>query len=153
MKAVGRISIHHNIRLAIAKEEEMKAVGRLLMLEKKGWMKLRKSLELNKFINFFQNFKGLKEAKFILAFWICLYSSSLKSINSGRLSFISTEQKEKKLRSIVRVPSFRVRDRVEQFPVRQSGCRVLLLPFEDRFILGDRRLAILKAPVEKANLF
>ncbi|RVW12910.1 Retrovirus-related Pol polyprotein from transposon TNT 1-94 [Vitis vinifera] len=49
--------------------------------------------------------------------------------------------------------SFRVRDRVEQFPVRQSGCRVLLLPFEDRFILGDRRLAILKAPVEKANLF
>ncbi|RVW87884.1 Retrovirus-related Pol polyprotein from transposon TNT 1-94 [Vitis vinifera] len=53
----------------------------------------------------------------------------------------------------LRVPSFRVRDRVEQFPVRRSGCRVLLLPFEDRFILGDRRLAILKAPMEKANLF
>ncbi|RVW64746.1 hypothetical protein CK203_063118 [Vitis vinifera] len=43
--------------------------------------------------------------------------------------------------------------KVEQFPVRRSGCRVLLLPFEDRFILGDRCLAILKAPVEKANLF
>ncbi|RVW48151.1 Retrovirus-related Pol polyprotein from transposon TNT 1-94 [Vitis vinifera] len=57
------------------------------------------------------------------------------------------------LSECLRVPSFRVRDRVEQFPVRRSGCRVLLLPFEDRFILGDRRLAILKAPVEKANLF
>ncbi|RVW26496.1 Retrovirus-related Pol polyprotein from transposon TNT 1-94 [Vitis vinifera] len=100
-----------------------------------------------------QNSKSLKKPN---SFWlsepVCVLPS-LKSINSGRLSFF---KKTEKLWSIVRVlksSSFRVRDRVEQFPVRRSGCRVLLLPFEDRFILGDRRLAILKVPVEKANLF
>ncbi|RVW64853.1 Retrovirus-related Pol polyprotein from transposon TNT 1-94 [Vitis vinifera] len=100
-----------------------------------------------------QNSKSLKKPN---SFWlsepVCVLPS-LKSINSGRLSFKIVQKNFGVLSECLRVPSFRVRDRVEQFPVRRSGCRVLLLPFEDRFILGDRRLAILKAPVEKANLF
>ena len=34
-----------------------------------------------------------------------------------------------------------------------SGCKVLLLPLENCFILGDKRLAILKALAEKVNMF
>ncbi|KAL6329121.1 hypothetical protein AAG906_007667 [Vitis piasezkii] len=33
------------------------------------------------------------------------------------------------------------------------GCKVLLLPLEDSYILGNRRFAILKAPTENTNLF
>ena len=114
---------------------------------------INKSIELSKFIQFFQNSKSLKKPN---SFWlsepVCVIPS-LKSINSGRLSFKKVQKNLGVLSECLRVPSFRVRDRVEQIPVRRSGCRVLLLPFEDRFILGDRRLAILKAPMEKANLF
>ena len=48
-------------------------------------------------------------------------------------------------------PSVVIESNIVQFT--RSGCKVVLLPHEDHFILRDKCLAILKAPTEKANMF
>ena len=55
---------------------------------------------------------------------------------------------------VLSFPSFRpfVGDRANTSSVRRVAAKCFCRPFDNRFILGDRRLGNLKALTEKANL-
>ena len=96
-------------------------------------LKKPKCVAFLKVNNFFLPFRSIYKERLILAFRVKFFNSAVEIIKPYFPSSVVIESD------------------TAQFV--RSGYKVFLLPLKNCFILGDKRLATLKAPIENVNLF